>query len=104
MNRRIAFVLVLLLLFSAIGVGAASAGVDPNEASAKCTYVAEMYPGYFDYKYDSHGDCVSHYNANNGPVEFCKLWRDELPYFPWFPPAGFYFWFDNLGGCVSSLR
>jgi hypothetical protein len=95
MKRYLVLLLAFVLMFSVIGIGTAAADVEPDEASAKCFQLADKW--WFDLVYDGHGDCVSHYNANNlnwnqdGTVWLCKAIFAPLFHIP-------------VGQCVSAFR
>ena len=83
----------LLALTIAVMLVVASAGIVQAEqwnASKVCKF-------WEDFFFDTHGDCVSFWEANNGPVLFCKAWQEFFP--DWFEA-----WFKNLGECISNIR
>jgi hypothetical protein len=96
MMKRLAFLglVVLVLLVAAVPVGAG------DNASEACNLWAAEDPDEFDAWFDSHGDCVRYFNANDWPAAGCKSvfpFTEGLPYWEW---RGF----ENIGQCVSYFR
>jgi hypothetical protein len=89
--KRLVVVVSLAAALAAIPVfSAASAEEGGNSANRTCKWLEERAPALFDRLYDSHGDCVSAFRAEDAPAKFCRDHYDL-------------FW-KNVGDCVSFFR